>query len=261
MQPVLAPGTPGGYNNKQGRTRIVCTGDFCEACFSRRAVRGVCVCDLPVFASAVAAVCALGGAVPQGALQFGHRPGHGGMDVGTVAADGTAEKEINLAIARDLYAFAVITGIPASMTRTGDYLVYKSGDNKKRSDLYNRFDYINSIDNAVLVSIHQNHFADTSQWGMQIWYTVNDPLSKALAAHILAYDKQHLQPGNRRENKPSDDSYYLLYKAKVPSVMVECGFMSNVKENNQLKQDVYRRRVAFCILAGLSDTMKTGELP
>ena len=113
----------------------------------------------------------------------------------------------------------------------------------------------------MLVSIHQNHFADTSQWGMQIWYTVNDPLSKALAAHILAYDKQHLQPGNRRENKPSDDSYYLLFKAKVPSVMVECGFMSNVKENSQLKQDVYRRRVAFCILAGLSDTMKTGELP
>ena len=71
-------------------------------------------------------------------------PGHGGMDVGTVAADGTAEKEINLAIARDLYAFAVISGIPASMTRTGDYLVYKAGDNKKRSDLYNRFDYINS---------------------------------------------------------------------------------------------------------------------
>ena len=147
------------------------------------------------------------------------------------------------------------------MTRTGDYLVYKAGDDKKRSDLYNRFDYINSVDNAVLVSIHQNHFADTSQWGMQIWYTVNDPLSKALAANILAYDKQHLQPGNRRENKPSDDSYYLLYKAKVPSVMVECGFMSNVKENNQLKQDVYRRRVAFCILAGLCDTMKTGELP
>ena len=43
--------------------------------------------------------------------------------------------------------------------------------------------------------------------------------------------------------------------------MVECGFMSNVKENKQLKQDVYRRRVAFCILAGLSDTMITGELP
>ena len=76
-------------------------------------------------------------------------------------------KKINLAIARDLYAFAVISGIPASMTRTGDYLVYKAGDDKKRSDLYNRFDYINSVDNAVLVSIHQNHFADTSQWGMQ----------------------------------------------------------------------------------------------
>ena len=151
--------------------------------------------------------------------------------------------------------------MPAVHLQENSKLISGHVADKKRSDLYNRFDYINSVDNAVLVSIHQNHFADTSQWGMQIWYTVNDPLSKALAANILAYDKQHLQPDNRRENKPSDDSYYLLYKAKVPSVMVECGFMSNVKENNQLKQDVYRRRVAFCILAGLSDTMKTGELP
>ena len=180
-------------------------------------------------------------------------PGHGGVDVGTVAADGTAEKEINLAIARDLYAFAVISGIPASMTRTGDYLVYKAGDDKKRSDLYNRFDYINSVDNAVLVSIHQNHFADTSQWGMQIWYTVNDPLSKALAANILAYDKQHLQPGNRRENKPSDDSYYLLYKAKNPSFMIECGFMSNTEENKKLQNPEYQKDMAYSILFGVSE--------
>lgn len=187
-------------------------------------------------------------------------PGHGGVDVGTVAADGTAEKQINLAIAKDLYAFALVSGIPASMTRTGDYLVYRPGDDKKRSDLYNRFDFINSIDRAVLVSVHQNHFADTSQWGMQIWYSVNDSLSKELADNILAYDKRHLQPGNQRENKPSGSSYYLLHKAKVPSVMVECGFMSNLKENNQLKTESYQRRVAFCILAGLCDTMKTGEL-
>lgn len=185
--------------------------------------------------------------------------GHGGIDVGTIAADNTPEKEINLAIALALYDFAMVSGIPSFLTRDGDYLVYKENDDKKRSDLYNRYDYINSIENALLVSIHQNHFEDTSQWGMQIWYTVNDDKSKILADYILQYDKQFLQPANERVNKPSDDSYYLLYKAKVPSVMVECGFMSNVEENNQLKSEEYRNKLAYCILLGLNDTMQEQE--
>lgn len=185
--------------------------------------------------------------------------GHGGVDAGTMAADKTPEKEINLAIALDLYDFAVISGLSASLTRDGDYLVYKDTDDKKRSDLYNRYDYINSIDNAVLISIHQNFFEDTAQWGMQIWYTVNDEISKVLADNILHYDKQFLQPQNARINKASDDSYYLLYKARVPSVMVECGFMSNVEENNLLKTEDYRRKLAYCILLGLNDTMHKQE--
>lgn len=130
MQPVLAPGTPGGYNNKQGRTRIVCTGDFVKRVFS------AALCVAFVFVTCLSLQVLLRQSVPS-AVQYPKArynlvidPGHGGVDVGTVAADGTAEKEINLAIARDLYAFAVISGIPASMTRTGDYLVYKAGDDK-----------------------------------------------------------------------------------------------------------------------------------
>lgn len=186
-------------------------------------------------------------------------PGHGGRDAGTNAADMTLEKDINLAIAQNLHDFAAVSGMSVSMTRTGDYLVYGSGDDRNRSDLYNRYDYINSVDNALLVSIHQNHYEDTSQWGMQIWYTVNDSKSKQLADRILEYDKKFLQPDNQRTNKPSDDSYYLLYKAKVPSVMVECGFMSNVEENNLLKTDEYRQKVAYVILLGLNDMMKEQE--
>lgn len=58
-----------------------------------------------------------------------------------------------------------MSGINSYMTRTGDYLVYSNGDDTNRSDLYNRMDYINSIDNSVLISIHQNHFDDASEWG------------------------------------------------------------------------------------------------
>ncbi len=111
----------------------------------------------------------------------------------------------------------MISGIPASMTRTGDYLVYKAGDDK-RSDLYNRFDYINSVDNAVLVSFSSKPFCRYFPVGdAQIWYTVNDPLSKALAANILAYDKQHLQPGNRRQNKSRQTTAIIWFiKLKCP---------------------------------------------
>lgn len=88
-------------------------------------------------------------------------------------------------------------------------------------------DYINSVSKATLISIHQNHFEVEKEWGIQIWYSPNDNLSKELADSILTISKDNLQKNNRRENKKSDSSYYLLYKAKVPSVMVECGFMSN----------------------------------
>ena len=96
-------------------------------------------------------------------------PGHGGIDAGTIGTDGAKEKDINLSIALILYDFAMVSGISAFLTRDGDYLVYGENDDKTRSDLYNRMDYINSIENSVLISIHQNHFDDEKEWGMQVW--------------------------------------------------------------------------------------------
>ena len=176
--------------------------------------------------------------------------GHGGIDAGTIGIDGTNEKEINLAIAKKLYDFAGVSGLSAKLIRTGDYQVYDEGDDKSRSDLYNRMDYINSVNKATLISIHQNHFEVEKEWGIQIWYSPNDSLSKELADSILNISKDNLQKNNRRENKKSDSSYYLLYKAKVPSVMVECGFMSNNEENKKLQDDNYQNKMAYSIMLG-----------
>lgn len=179
--------------------------------------------------------------------------GHGGIDAGTIGIDGTAEKGINLSIAKKLFDFASVTGIKCFLVRDGDYLVYNPGDDKKRSDLYNRMEYINSIPNANLISIHQNHFENEKEWGTQIWYSPNDDVSKSLADSILKITKDNLQKDNTRENKASDNSYYLLYKAKVPSVMVECGFMSNAEENSKLQDNTYQNRMAYSIMLGYSD--------
>ncbi len=184
--------------------------------------------------------------------------GHGGADGGTSAADGTAEKDINLAIALNLYDFLSICGIECKLIRDDDSEYYPNGEDRSRSDLYNRLDFVNSVDNAVLVSIHQNYYTDTSEWGMQVWYTGNVESSKNLADNILNITKMFIQPNNTRSNKQSDDSYYILYQASVPSVMVECGFMSNPQENENLKSDSYRKRIACTITLGITQYINEG---
>ena len=87
---------------------------------------------------------------------------------------------------------------------------------------------------------------------MQVWYTANEESSKILADNILNISKSFLQPNNQRLNKPSDNSYYILYQATVPSVMVECGFMSNPDENNKLKNDKYQKQLSYTILMGIN---------
>ena len=178
--------------------------------------------------------------------------GHGGKDSGTIAADGTLEKDINLGIVLNLYDFLRVSGIDCCTIRDDDTEYYPNGTNRNRSDLYNRLDFVNGVDNSMLVSIHQNHFEDSSEWGLQVWYTPNEKTSEILADNILDISKQFLQPDNKRLNKVSDSSYYILYKASVPSVMVECGFISNPDENSKLKSDDYQKQLSYVILLGIN---------
>lgn len=180
-------------------------------------------------------------------------PGHGGRDNGTSAADNTREKDINLSISKTLYDYFRVCGINCVMTRNDDYLVYDANDDKSRSDLYNRLDYVNSVDNSLLISIHQNHYQDPAEWGMQIWYSANNEESCVIADKIIKSNQHLLNNTNNRKNKVSDDSYYILYKAQVPSIMIECGFMSNFEENKKLKSLAYQNDIAFAIMVGYND--------
>lgn len=180
-------------------------------------------------------------------------PGHGGIDVGTVGIDGSLEKNINLSISLDLYDYLMVSGINTVLTRDGDYEVYKAGEKRTKSDLYNRMDFINSVPDSILISIHQNHFENEAEWGTQVWFSPNDEISPTLADKILRSVKKNIQPENKRENKASDNSYYILYKAQKPSVMVECGFVSNKNENNKLQDKEYQKDMAYSILAGICE--------
>lgn len=190
--------------------------------------------------------------------------GHGGIDGGTSAPDGTVEKNLNLQISVKINDILSSMGIKTVMTRTDDEDL--SEDNastirqKKVSDIKNRLSIINETEDAVFVSIHQNHFTQEKYSGAQVFYSKNNPQSQSLAEKIRFQLITVLQPENTREIKPSGSEIYLLHHAKAPAVMVECGFLSNYNETQLLKNEQYQQKLAFTIAMGIVDLLNQTEV-
>ena len=101
--------------------------------------------------------------------------GHGGEDGGAVAADGSKESAMNLAIAPRLDAQLIFRGEEPRRPRAGESSRHDAGAStlreKKRSDLENRVGLVNSTQGAILVSIHQNSLPSSKQThGAQVFY-------------------------------------------------------------------------------------------
>lgn len=183
-------------------------------------------------------------------------PGHGGID-GGAQANGIVEKDINLAIAQNLRDLLSVQGFHVIMTREDDRSIHDEGitqiARQKRSDLHNRLAITENHPEAILISIHQNQFPQPSCQGAQIFYSQNRPESQKLAQSIQESFQRNLQPENDRQIKPAQNNLFLLYEAKIPAVMAECGFLSNPQEAQKLSQTEYQEQAAFVILEGLMD--------
>ena len=188
--------------------------------------------------------------------------GHGGDDGGAIGIDGTVEKDINLDIALKLEKLLKFYGFDVIMTRTEDIMTCDDGldslRKRKVSDIHNRFDVLEKNPDAVFISIHQNKFEDKSQHGTQVFYSGNNDESKLLAESIQNSIVSVLQPDNSRVVKKSGSGIYLLYHAKLPAVLVECGFISNPAEVKKLNDENYRMKIAFLIADGLIKYLMNG---
>lgn len=181
--------------------------------------------------------------------------GHGGDDGGAIGIDGTVEKDINLDIALKLEKILKFYGFNVIMTRTQDVMTCDDGldslRKRKISDIHNRFELMRKNPDAIFISVHQNKFEDSSQHGTQVFYSGNDERSKELAEAIQTSVTLTLQRKNGRVVKKSGSGIYLLYHAKIPAVLVECGFISNSDELKKLKDESYRMKLAILIADGL----------
>ena len=188
--------------------------------------------------------------------------GHGGFDGGAVASDGTVEKDINLSIALYLQEYLSLFNIKTVMIRETDSSVEDDGLNtirqKKSSDLHNRMKTMEETDNAIFISIHQNKYHDPKYSGTQVFYSPKTKeKSSALAQSIQDCIVNTLQKDNKRQIKECGTSVFLMYNAVKPAVLVECGFLSNIEETNELKTPEYQKKIAFCIAIGIQNYLST----
>lgn len=187
--------------------------------------------------------------------------GHGGFDGGCVSVDGTPEKGINLDILLRLRDILEINGYEVIVTRDEDVSIHDSGIEgmaaQKGSDMDNRLEIFNSSDNAVCISIHQNQFTEPQYRGAQMFYSDTDSRSAELARSMQKSFRDLLQPENNREIKRCGKELFLCYYSKNPTIMAECGFLSNPDEAALLETEEYRTKVALTLYAGLNDYLSS----
>ena len=182
--------------------------------------------------------------------------GHGGFDGGASNGD-VLEKDINLSLALYLKDLLSMLNYDIIMIRTTDKAVNTFGESirdKKISDMQNRLKVIKNNPNALFISIHLNKYSTSGPSGLQVFYSPNNEKSALLAQNIQLSVKDILQKENHRKIKRATKDTYLLYNAPSPAVIVECGFLSNEKDFNNLTNDIYQRKLCFAIMCGTIST-------
>lgn len=186
-------------------------------------------------------------------------PGHGGDDPGKVGINDALEKDINLQISQYLKEYLEGEGYTVVLTRTDDNGLYSASDtNKKLADMKKRCKIIEDSNAVIVVSIHQNSFSQESVHGGQVFYYKYSEEGKKLANCIQNAFSVYIDEENTRLAK-ENDSYYLLIHTPCPTVIAECGFLSNSSEAELLISEDYQRKIAYGICEGIKEYFKTSK--
>ncbi len=185
--------------------------------------------------------------------------GHGGIDPGKIGINNALEKDINLEIALKLEKKLEDAGIKIVMTRTDDTGLYsESSTNKKVEDMQERCKLIAESEPVFTVSIHQNSYVTEDIKGAQVFYYGQSEVGKELAETLQESLISLVDPDNHRQAK-ANESYYLLKKTTSPTVIVECGFLSNSEEAALLVTSDYQDTLVDAIYQGIFTYLEANQ--
>ena len=182
--------------------------------------------------------------------------GHGIPDEGAQSKDGTTEAQINLKIALKLQNLLEQSGCRVILTRSDENGIYdidsKTLKQKKISDIKNRVKIGNESSADIFVSIHLNKIPQEQYDGWQTFYNKNSEEGRKLAVSIQNNLNEAIQKENNRVASKIEN-IYIINNVEIPTSIVECGFLSNSKERENLQSDSYQNRLAWGIYNGIID--------
>lgn len=178
-------------------------------------------------------------------------PGHGGGDGGAVGDDGTVEKNLNLEISLLLRERLEQEGITVILTREEDSDTDGLTGFHKRQDLEARARLGNESGADAFVSIHINASTARKDQGFQVWYGSGNPDGEPLAAEITEKVSEKNICSRIRAVKQVPETLYIFRTVTIPSVLVECGFISNSADLYKLKQESFREDLCNAITEGI----------
>ena len=187
-------------------------------------------------------------------------PGHGGYDGGARCRDsGIWEKELNLAVALKVEEALIRRGASVVMTRREDIDLCTpdrpAALTKKRQDMLGRIAIATENQADMVLSIHMNEYRARGESGPQVFYRAGCDSGRLLAGCIQSALIGHLQPRKERAAMAGD---YFILQLEVPSVLVECGFISNAAEEKLLLDGDYQARLAEAVAEGVAEFVRVG---
>ena len=182
--------------------------------------------------------------------------GHGGADPGMIGVNGLEEKGINLQIAVKLKDSLEKQGFSVIMTREEDKGLYEEDSrNQKAQDMQCRIAMIKKYRPVLCISVHQNSYQDAQIHGAQVFYYSHSEEGKRMA-EVMQKALLKADEENTRQAK-ANDTYYLLKRTEVPTIIVECGFLSNPEEAAKLLvSPKYQEKLAEAIAEGILACME-----
>ncbi|SDE08515.1 N-acetylmuramoyl-L-alanine amidase [Bhargavaea beijingensis] len=166
--------------------------------------------------------------------------GHGGHDPGGVAL-GLVEKEIVLDTALRAERLLKNAGAHVIMTRKTDIFL----------ELSERAAIANSSGADLFISIHANKFNGDAKGVETFWY---GKYEKQRSIHLAnALQDQLVARMGMSYRRVAEGNFHVIRETKIPSSLIEIGFIDHPQDSAKLAQAIYRERAAEAILLGIGD--------
>lgn len=178
-------------------------------------------------------------------------PGHGGIDPGSIGyKTKVKESELNLKLSLMLAEKLRAVGVRVILTRTDDNSLAtgSTGKSFKKEDMKLRKEMINKIRPNMVVSVHMNSYTNHTLRGAKVFYDKTSEISRQIAESIQEQFSKNLEASN---NVASVGDYYMLKCTESPSVIAECGFLSNARDEQLLLDPAYQEKIVNCIFTGI----------